>query len=258
MCSYGRERLFEQVVVVDRMMMANVAKFGMVGADEREDNSIRAVNSKTPHLVVFGVQFFSPQRRMKRIADKEIGFGRCFSLNVLGEVSEESIERGGRGQFDHDSLRKKGMKRLSFRHSAGAMIFFRGLQCLQKALPVEAHGIAKGFEVVFRNLDLNAIFGLFDDCRTENWRHVAPPAVDDDRVILGRIVKVNPIDTPAYQYDAAGNVTSLTDPTSQVTRFEYEPKFNRVAKITDARHGLTRFAYGSQWGRIRKGKKGTF
>jgi RHS repeat-associated protein len=49
--------------------------------------------------------------------------------------------------------------------------------------------------------------------------------------------------TTQFEYDANGNVTKITDPNSQLTRFEYEPTFNRVTKITDALNHVTEFTY---------------
>jgi RHS repeat-associated protein len=47
----------------------------------------------------------------------------------------------------------------------------------------------------------------------------------------------------AFEYDSVGNVTKITDPNNQSTRFEYEPTFNRVTKITDAMNQVTEFTY---------------
>lgn len=41
----------------------------------------------------------------------------------------------------------------------------------------------------------------------------------------------------------AGNITSITDPDGNVTRFEYELTFNRITKIIDALGNVTRFTY---------------
>jgi len=42
---------------------------------------------------------------------------------------------------------------------------------------------------------------------------------------------------------ASSNVMTITDPTNQITRFEYEPMFNRVTKLTDSLHHMTTIAY---------------
>lgn len=52
------------------------------------------------------------------------------------------------------------------------------------------------------------------------------------------------------EYDANGNVTTVTDPNSQLTRFEYEPTFSRVTKVTDALNQVTQFTYDSNNGNL--------
>ncbi|HRB81419.1 MAG TPA: DUF6531 domain-containing protein, partial [Nitrospira sp.] len=47
----------------------------------------------------------------------------------------------------------------------------------------------------------------------------------------------------AFEYDLAGNVSKITDPNNQATRFEYHPTWNRVTKITDALNQVTEFTY---------------
>ena len=49
--------------------------------------------------------------------------------------------------------------------------------------------------------------------------------------------------TTAFEYDAPGNVTTITDPNHQATQFEYESTFNRVKTITDALNQITEFTY---------------
>ncbi len=49
--------------------------------------------------------------------------------------------------------------------------------------------------------------------------------------------------TTTFEYDAAGNVTRITDHASHITAFEYGPTFNRVTKITDALNQVTEFTY---------------
>ena len=50
-----RQMLFEQVVVVDGMMMTDVSKFGVASAHKLEDDSIGSVNPKAPDFVMFGM-----------------------------------------------------------------------------------------------------------------------------------------------------------------------------------------------------------
>ena len=47
----SRGLLLEHVVVVDGMMMANVAEFGMAWFSELEDDAVGAVNAKAPHFL---------------------------------------------------------------------------------------------------------------------------------------------------------------------------------------------------------------
>jgi len=49
-----------------------------------------------------------------------------------------------------------------------------------------------------------------------------------------------------FEYDAAGNVTKITDPAGNVRTFEYEPIFNKLTKITDPLGQITRFEYDAK------------
>jgi RHS repeat-associated protein len=49
-----------------------------------------------------------------------------------------------------------------------------------------------------------------------------------------------------YEYDERGNMTRSTDRLGGVTRFEYEPVFNKVTKITDELGHITTLAYDSR------------
>ncbi|MBI3773004.1 MAG: hypothetical protein HY272_09930 [Gammaproteobacteria bacterium] len=51
--------------------------------------------------------------------------------------------------------------------------------------------------------------------------------------------------TTAYQYDASGNVTQITDPASNVTRNGYDA-LNRLTQVTDALSGVTQYQYNAQ------------
>ncbi len=55
-----------------------------------------------------------------------------------------------------------------------------------------------------------------------------------------------------FTYDAAGNVTSITDAAGNVRTFTYEPAFNRVASITDPLGNVTRFDYDPANGNLLK------
>lgn len=51
--------------------------------------------------------------------------------------------------------------------------------------------------------------------------------------------------TTAYQYDANGNVTQITDPATHVTNNGYDA-LNRLTQVTDALNGVTRYGYNAQ------------
>lgn len=96
--------LSKHVVVVDRVVMTNVAEFDMVGTKKFEDDAIGAINPKAPDFMMFGMQFLAMKGWMKRILSKEIGLGGGFPLNRLGEFLEQTIEGRGRREFEHDRL----------------------------------------------------------------------------------------------------------------------------------------------------------
>ena len=85
-------------------MVADVAEFDMVGAEKFEDDAVRSIHSKTPHLVLFGMQLLGMEGRMKRVLSKEIGLGGGCSLNRLGKFLEQFLESRGRRELDHDRL----------------------------------------------------------------------------------------------------------------------------------------------------------
>ena len=96
--------LSEHVVVVDRVVMADVAEFDVIGSEEFEDDAIRSIDPKAPDFVVLRVQFFAVKGWMKRILSEEIGLGGGLALNRLGEFLEQLIESRGRREFEHDRL----------------------------------------------------------------------------------------------------------------------------------------------------------
>ena len=112
---------------------------------------------------------------------KEVCSRGCFSLNMLRQVLKESIERGGRRNFDHARLVDQLTQRLPFRHPSCTVIALRGLQRLQKFRPVEPYGITERFEVFFGDLDVKTLLGPPRDFRLHRARHVL--RLQDDTAI---------------------------------------------------------------------------
>ena len=64
------------------MVVADVTQFGVSGADELKDDAVGLVYTKTPDFVVFRVQFFGSERRMKGIVLEQVRSSGCFLLNL--------------------------------------------------------------------------------------------------------------------------------------------------------------------------------
>ncbi len=58
----------KQIIVVDSVVVTNVAKFSLVGTGEFKDNAVCSVHSETPDLVMLWVQLFGLEGRMKWVA----------------------------------------------------------------------------------------------------------------------------------------------------------------------------------------------
>lgn len=127
----------KQIVVVDEMMVSDISKFCLAGAGKLKDDSIGSINPKAPDFMMLGVQLLGPERGMKGIFFKDVCSRGGFVLNILRQVLEEPIERGGRRNFDHARLVDQFPQGFSFRHPSGAVIPLRSLQRLQKLRPVE-------------------------------------------------------------------------------------------------------------------------
>ena len=84
--------------------MADVAEFGMTWFDELEDNAVGTIDAEAPCFVLFGVQLFYVQRRMKGVGSEQVGLSGCFALNGFGKLLEETIKRSGRRDVDHVRL----------------------------------------------------------------------------------------------------------------------------------------------------------
>lgn len=50
----------------------------------------------------------------------------------------------------------------------------------------------------------------------------------------------------SFTYDSSGNLLSRTDALGNITRFAYEPVFNRATSVTDPHSNLTQFAYDAR------------
>jgi len=50
----------------------------------------------------------------------------------------------------------------------------------------------------------------------------------------------------SFTYDGTGNRLTMTDSRGNITRYSYEPTFNKVATVTDALGNITRFNYDSR------------
>ena len=97
----ARGVLSEHVVVVDKMMIANVSEFGMAWFGELEDDAVGAVNAKALHFMLLRMEFFDVQRRMKGVGLEEVCLDSCFALNGLGKLVEKTVKCGGRLDIDH-------------------------------------------------------------------------------------------------------------------------------------------------------------
>ena len=80
--------LSEHVVVVDGVVMADIAKFDVVRPKKLENDPIGAIDSKAPDLVMFRMELFGTKRGVKGIISKEFGLAGGFALNRLGEFLE--------------------------------------------------------------------------------------------------------------------------------------------------------------------------
>ena len=80
-CCIDRRDLFEQVVVVNGMMVGDIAKFGMIRPHKFENNPIGLIHSEAPDFVLLGMQFFGSERGMEGVAFEQPCFFGCLTLN---------------------------------------------------------------------------------------------------------------------------------------------------------------------------------
>lgn len=74
----------KEVVVVDGMVVPDIPKLCMVGANKFKDDTVGLVYSKAPHFMVLGTEFFCSQGRMERVVFEKLCSSGCFPLNVSG------------------------------------------------------------------------------------------------------------------------------------------------------------------------------
>lgn len=109
---------------------------------------------------------------MKWILPKEIRLDRGFALNWFRELSEEFVERGSGRECNHDRLGDQLPQRLPLGDPSCAVVFFGGVQGGEELLAVQADRVAKRLEVLFRDLELKAVFCTLDDFGCEC--HIVP------------------------------------------------------------------------------------
>jgi len=141
------------------MVMADVAKFSMVGSNKFEDDPIGAVYSEAPDLVVFRMQFFGSQGRVKRVALKEVCFSHRLALYGFGQFLKQPIECGRRSDFKHDGLGNQFAQRFSLSGPFRLVILLRGIQRLKKLFLVQSNRVTKCFVVFFCDFNLNGAAG---------------------------------------------------------------------------------------------------
>lgn len=148
----------------------------MIGADKFKDNPVSLVDPETPDFMVLGTQFFGVKRRVEWIVFEQVRFGDGFSLDGGRQFLEESIECSGGRDLDHRGrLLDQVAQRLPFGYPSCTMVPLRRFQGVQKFLPIETDGIAKGFEIRFGDLDLDAFFCFLGDFGFKSLCHARPP-----------------------------------------------------------------------------------
>ena len=86
----------EQRIIVDGVMVSDITKFSLVGTEKPKNNAISLIDPKAPDLMMFGMQFFSSECRMKRVTLKPIRPDGSFPLNLTREFLKEPIEGDSR------------------------------------------------------------------------------------------------------------------------------------------------------------------
>jgi len=164
------DSLFENIVIVNLVMMPYKMKLSMVGVQEFENDSVRNIHAKTPDPESFRVQFFDPEGRMKGIALEEVRFFNGLLLDGRGKGSKELVKRGGGGYLHLVALDNLGQG-FSFGDSPLFMVFFRLVQSLKKIIAVKSGRVAKRFKVLLADFQVNALWGFLGNLRFEFWGH---------------------------------------------------------------------------------------
>jgi hypothetical protein len=68
------------------MMMADIAKFSMIGLDKLEDDTIGSVDPEVPYVVMRWMQLLHMERRVKGIGSEPIGLCCGFALDGFGKL----------------------------------------------------------------------------------------------------------------------------------------------------------------------------
>ncbi|MCZ7627108.1 MAG: hypothetical protein FIA90_06135 [candidate division NC10 bacterium] len=89
------DRLFEQIKIINRMVVPNITEFRLIGSDKSEDDPVCLVDPEAPDLMMLGVQFLGMKRRVEGIAFEQVRFGSSFPLDGGRQFLKEPIECGG-------------------------------------------------------------------------------------------------------------------------------------------------------------------
>ena len=142
--------------------MTYKTKFSVIIFNKLKYNPIADIDSKTPDLMSFWMQFFNSQGRVKRIVFKKFCFLNCFFLYWGGKVFKETVESCRCRDF-HLCIFKKLGKGFPFCGPSFFMVFFSGIKKIEKLLFVKSGSVTKGFEVLFAYFQMNTFRGLFDN-----------------------------------------------------------------------------------------------
>lgn len=147
----------KHIVVVDRMMMADIPEFCLVRTDKLEDHPVRLVNPKAPHLMMFGMQLFGMEGGVEGVALEQVRFGGGFSLNGWLKFLKQAIKGRGRRNLDHARLLDQFSQGLPFGDSTSPMISLRRSKGGEKFRSIQADRVTECFKVRPRDLNIEAL-----------------------------------------------------------------------------------------------------